>query len=220
MVWGLKEPIGFGDYRPEGKCQGWEAQLKQYWDNLSLDEQEQWGTYSARPELSLVDYFHKNYGSVPCELLPDKFQADRGYKSLSSLITVHSLLAVDEELKSIIEKLEPGVHQFWPIKILMPRGKVYPKQYYGMIIGNFRDSFVPEESEYVRYTKEVDSYWGCFGTKADHAKLTFSLEKIGGAHLFREKRVSSPRILISDELQSAIAEAELRIFKHHKVKVI
>jgi hypothetical protein len=56
-------------------------------------------------------------------------------KSLGSLVLLPDrLLAVDATLKEIIEGLEQGVHQFWPLRIIMPKGNELPVPYYGMVI--------------------------------------------------------------------------------------
>lgn len=220
MVWGVKEPDGFGDYRPEVDHDYGLEMMQKYHASLSHVEKKEIGM-EDRPLFSkLMKYYTFDKGQVPASLMPSECQTNKSYSKLAHLIILWGFLAVDEELKSIIEKLEPDVHQFWPIEILMPKGKIYPKQYYGMVIRNFRDSFVPEESEYLRYSQEVNHYWGGYGNKADTAKLAFSKAKIGNAQIWREHHIYSPGILISDELQSAIAEAGLRIFKHNKVKVI
>ena len=42
-------------------------------------------------------------------------------------------------MKRAIENLEPGVHQFqfWPIRIVMPKGREYPVPFYGTVIRRF-----------------------------------------------------------------------------------
>jgi len=48
---------------------------------------------------------------------PRSFNTVKGYKSLGSLIKLNNrILAVDQALRAIIERLEPGVHQFFPIE--------------------------------------------------------------------------------------------------------
>lgn len=142
-----------------------------------------------RPLFSkLMKYYLSDMGEVPNALLPSEWQIKKSYSNLASLITLWCFLAVDEELKSVIERIEPGVHQFWPVKILMPRGKVYPKQYYGMVIRNFRDSFVPRESEYNRYQSSDDMYFASGDAKRDYADLCFKQQNLKGVHLWREKK--------------------------------
>lgn len=57
------------------------------------------------------------------------------------------LLAVGGTLKEIIEEFDPGLHQFWPITIIMPKGKEYPTPYCGMVVRRFLDRFRPEHSD-------------------------------------------------------------------------
>jgi hypothetical protein len=101
------------------------------------------------------------------------------------------LLAVDATLKKIIETLEPGVHQFWPIRMTMPKGKDYPVPYYGMIICRFIDSFVPEQSD-VRQSEDV--FFAKGPTKKVFGNLTVSNTVVAGAHLWRERRLLIPNV--------------------------
>src|SRR5207245_173725 len=97
---------------------------------------------------------------------PTEYRMRETPKSLASLIQLTDrLLAVDATLKEIIETLEPGVHQFWPIRMPMPRGKDYPVPYYAMIIGRFIDSFVPEQSEFNQTSRGSNSFFANGPTK-------------------------------------------------------
>lgn len=120
---------------------------------------------------------------------------------------------------AIIEGLEPGVHQFWPIKITMPTGETYPKQYYLLRIGRFLDSFVPQESDVQAYK---ESEWGDYRVsipnKKNYTGLAVSEAAIGRSHLWRERLLLDPDILISDVLHSEITTAGLKMPKLHKLK--
>jgi hypothetical protein len=50
--------------------------------------------------------------------------------------------------------------------------------------------------------------------------LAVAQDVIAGAHLWREDKLSSPEILMSDALQAEIAVRDMRIFKHHKLKFV
>ena len=54
---------------------------------------------------------------------------------------------MDKALKDIIETLEPGVHQFWPIRIQTYKGIDHPTPYFGFVVGSFLDAFSPEHSD-------------------------------------------------------------------------
>jgi hypothetical protein len=141
-------------------------------------------------------------------------------KSLGSLLLLpNRLLAVDATLKEIIEGLEPGVHQFWPLRITMPKGEEYPVRYYGMIIRRFIDSFVPEQSVF-HQVSEAEAFYANGPTKKDYGNLTVLQSVVAGAHLWRERRLLRPEIFLSDDLQAEITRRGLRIFRHHQLKAI
>ena len=127
------------------------------------------------------------------------------------------LLAVTAPLKAMIEELEPGVHQFWPMRITMPRNRDYPAPYYGFLIRTFLDSFLPEKSEYKgRGTLVPSLYFGADYAK-DFKKLVFSKAVTGGHHIWREKHLRKPGILISDTFQELAKERGLTLFRHYRV---
>lgn len=149
MAWGSVEPGSFGDFFPNGNYVGWKEQLRDYYQNemssaekaeMEMEERILFSKFSGK--------FTKDRGPLKPQERPTEFRTVATHKSLASLIILNSrLLAVDASLKEVIETLEPGVHQFWPIRITMPKGKEYPVQYYGMVIRRFLDSFLPDQSE-------------------------------------------------------------------------
>lgn len=57
------------------------------------------------------------------------------------------VLAVDAVLKGVIEQLDPGIHGFYPVEIAMPKGRVFPRSYFVLVIGRYLQSFLPEHSK-------------------------------------------------------------------------
>ena len=146
---------------------------------------------------------------------PLEFRMVEARKSPASLLLLTGrLLAVDAPLKEIIETLEPGVHQFWPLRITQSTG-----QYYGMVIRRFLDSFVPEQSD-VLDSGGPSSFFAKSPTKKDYANVTLSKSAVAGAHLWRERRLFRPGVYLSDDLQAEIARRGLRMPRHHRLKVI
>ncbi|MBM1690689.1 hypothetical protein [Sulfitobacter geojensis] len=50
---------------------------------------------------------------------------------------------MSEAMKTEIEALEPGVHQFWPLAI--KRKNAYPGSYFGFVCGQWIDTFYRAE---------------------------------------------------------------------------
>lgn len=234
MTWALIEPGFGGDYWPEVEMEGYRSLLADYWRNEISDEDKKerfQGIADYRLFVSLK--FSKEIGTSPfgqvlTPLLeheaPTVVEAQKSYKNLASMIRLGHW-AVDEDLKVIIEEIEPGVHQFWPVTITMPRGKTYPKHYYVMVIGTFLDSFRPEACAEGLVTRTVKNEHFHFNEiklamkKADYAGLAFSKAAIGDHHLWRERTLRSwPEFMMSDKLKEAIDAAGLRMPKLYPVK--
>ena len=229
MAWGLMEPSGFGEFSPKGSFQGWNKQCETHFLSITstseVSELRLKGNQAyLHKAISELQYeastkFDGSDGRLETYEQPKEFRTARAHVNLSSLLDFGSLYFVDIQLKGLIEEFEPGIHQFWPIKISMPKNREYPIPYFGMVILQHLDTFIPEQSQFVRYDEEPDSYWGAH-KGAQYSGLSFSKSAIGKAHLWREKRISFPGTFISDALQTEIQERELRIFRHYKVREV
>ncbi|MBY0260194.1 DUF1629 domain-containing protein [Methylobacterium sp.] len=223
MVWGLVDPSSFGEFFPNGDYVGWEEAIKRYFDvEMSAEQRAARDNWDVSYRGDVARKFTEDFGQLEAHERPTEFKLTEPRKSLGSLIELTGrLLAVDTTLRDVIEALEPGVHQFWPLRIVTPKGKEYPGSYNGLIIRRFLDGFVSEQSEGFRFTSSTSQFAAADrDTKAGYAGLAFAQDVIAGAHLWREDKLSSPKILMSDALQAKIAAQNLRIFKHHKMRVV
>jgi hypothetical protein len=177
----------------------------------------EWGTVPLGPDRRVP------YSPIESHEAPRFFQTTKGCKALGSLIKLNSgLLAVDEALKAIIERLEPTVHHFFPIEIRMPRGKVYPANYYTLAIGQYFDSFSPENSKEGSFQSYPDypGYYNLEASKKVVTGLALIKAKFGTAHLWRERGFREWLACFSDEFIAEITSAGLRIPKHYKMKEV
>jgi len=230
MTWGMYEPTGDGDFWPYGEYLDGDAKLEHYFNNvMSQEERQLFNNRLSSYSLFTSDKLTDEIGvprkwdptlTPPMEHeLPSGYKTRRTYKKLGSLIKLDNRqIAIDAPFKEIIERLEPGVHQFWPFRIVMPKGKEYPVPYYGIRIGTFLEAFRPEQSDEGSYSVHNGFYTAHSDTKAGLAKLAMSREAIGSHHLWRERKLRRPQFYLSDELQAAIQQAGLRVTKHHKMK--
>ncbi|TCP35415.1 imm11 family protein [Rhodovulum marinum] len=233
MVWGLKEPSSFGQFFPDGDYVGWREHLTEHFKEKMSDEEK--AAADLKRPTSYIRYvtirFRLETGVAvdgapvlaPLEghELPREFRAERPIKTLGSLILLtNRLLAVDAALKDIIETFEPGVHLFWPLRITQANGDDYPEAFYGMVIRQFRDSFVPDASAEGAWTGDGWTYRVSIPNKKNYTGLALSGDAIGGAHLWRDRALTDPDFFFSDDVQQAIAGAGLKIPKHYKLKVV
>ena len=245
MVWGMNFPSSFGDFWPEGQFEvdesgqdGWSERLKSHYMEQSPEKRKGLFTYVDESPAKTA-HFYSGYvarkfineiGSQPDHTRPpptsikdheppQSFYTEKTYKNLGSMIALnYGLLAVDEELKAIIERVEPNKHQFFPIAIIMPKGVVYPKKYYILVIGQYCSSFSPEKSKSGSFRAIPNSdRFSHTETKAGITGLALAKDVYGKAHLWRERRLSDLSIFFSDELQAEIEKAGLRIPKHYKM---
>jgi hypothetical protein len=235
MVWALELPSSFGDFFPDGDYVGWRERLSDYF-NKEMPAQKKLQFIDNRPESYIYHVVQKfieergkkfpddpPIGPLEEHEKPKWFETEKRYNSLGSLIVLTSrLVAIDLALKEIIEQLEPGVHEFVPISITMPKNEVYPKPYYILIVGRFLESFVAEESIAGSWRKDGTSgyYFPQSNSKQHISNLAFSNSVIGGAHLWRERKLLRPDIFFSDTLQKEITKAGLRIPKHFQMKEV
>lgn len=227
MAWALKEPIGFGKYWPDGSYKHWYDELREHAvatrSSMSKEfEAEVFDDENNNLFISpFVEKFTKNRRLVVEEEAPKYFHTSKKYTELHSMLSSESrILLVDEDLKSLIEEFEPGVHQFFPIAINMPKGKVYPKHYYILVIGSFLEAYLPVEGTFNSSSGGGKRFFSLSHTKKEYNQLQLSKEVIASSHLWRDTRMASPNVFISDALQETIKESGLTIFVHHKVKEV
>ena len=221
MVWGLVDPNSFGDFFPYGDFVGWEEGIKRYFDEeMSAEQRAAFDNWDVSYRERVSRSFTEDRGLLEPHQRPSEFKMEEARKSLGSLLLLtNRLLAVDASLKQAIERLEPGVHQFWPLRITLPKGAEYPVAYSGMVIRRFIDGFVPEQSAGYQGSG-TDFFSTIQPTKKAYGDLAVSKSVVAGSHLWRERRLHRPNILFSDDLQAEITRQRLRIPKHHQLKAV
>jgi hypothetical protein len=225
-VWAWVAPGSFGDFFPNGDYVGWEEGIKRYFDEeMSAEQRAAFDNSHVRYGGQAARKFTEDMEPLEPHERPSEFRLMERPKSLGSLIKLNDrLLAVDATLQEIIETLEPGVHQFWPLRITLRKGQEYPVAYYGMVIRRFIDSFVLEQSD-VRQAEGgsgelFDFFYAKMPTKKAYGNLTVLKSVAAGAHLWRERRLHIPEVFFSDDLQAEMTRRGLRIPRHHKLKAI
>jgi hypothetical protein len=233
MVWGIMNP-GIGNYGPDGDFPGWKERLGAYYDeHLPAEQKALFGHGGGLPRDDYIyyvgdkfsmflgeKYMHMLVSPIEPHEVPPVFQMPKSYV-LASLITLkNGYWAVDEDLKAIIERLEPGVHQFYHVPFMAPRGKLYPKSYYIMLVAHRFNSFSPEGSEEGSYELNGQRYRP-FLYRSEHIpKLAFKRSMFGPAHVWKETAIAMLELLISDELQAECKKAGLRLPRNFKMREV
>jgi hypothetical protein len=231
MVWGMALPSSFGQFFPDGNYVGWDEELAAYFDDKmpadqkALFERPSHTSYArhvsekftSEPGLKRPGF--PPFGPIVAHEAPKRFEAEKQYASLGSLIQLNDrILAVEESLKDTIERFEPSAHYFFPIEIVMPKKLVYPKQYFVMAIGQYLDSFSPEKSDRASWAHDWQEY--CSIDEGNMSGLAMSRRAFGNAHLWREHRITNDFVCFSDQLMFEITRSGLRLPKQYKLKEI
>jgi hypothetical protein len=239
MVWGMALPGNFGAFFPNGEYVGWRDELNRYFKNEMPAEHKSLFIQNGRfypsyvmskfaedPGKQMPD--HPAYTPIELHEAPKKFVLQEKYTSLGSLIhTEDGILAIDEPLRDIIERFEPGVHQFFPLEIDVPfrenyekHFKKYSKQFFVFVIRQYIDSFLPDQSDSSAWKKPGKVSIRYKNDKTSMSGLAFSKQIFGNAHLWRERRMESLLVCFSDILMSEIRKARLRLPNPYRLKEI
>jgi hypothetical protein len=126
------------------------------------------------------------------------------------------LLCISSAFKAVIDRLEPELHQFFPVRLVDKRGKHLADHWF-WVVCNRIDSVDREHTslifrEYGRWVAPADLADDESPSGFDRSqpiRLVFNLGQIGGAHFWRDKYLLPGDLYCSYEARDAIAEAEL-----------
>lgn len=232
MVWGMYRP-GAGKFGPYGNEEGegdgpgrdgWSTRLKEHYKAQTEEEQRR---LFYHPEFTPCFHFypgrvekkfkhevgsHPSGANLPITPIephePMRFYVtEKGHKTIPSIISLPSMKwAVDENVKRLIDEMDPGVHHLYPFEIRSPRGKVYPVTYYMFVSSRWLDSFDEEKSQ---TWKIRDDYWSAPDSKAS-GKVTLMRRSIfGDAALWWERKLFNDLMCFSDEFAERLIASDL-----------
>lgn len=219
MAWGLVDQIDFGQCSLNGSFFNWRNDLRKIFEFDMDDEQRK--TYGNLPTEYIIrtaKKFVDSPGVIARNEYPIDFRLESSQRKFGSLLELESgILAVDDNLKALIERLEPATHLFWSINIYHKNGSKTEKNYFGFIINQFFDSFIPDKSsEFYTHTNGKSYHANDFSLKCfSNICLDASIAK--NKSIWRETKLISPEIMISDQLCDEIKKHGLKIFKHYKM---
>lgn len=151
---------------------------------------------------------------------PKFYRTEKGFDDLSSIVCLTDRIwAVDESVKAIIEDLEPGKHQLFPLEIRMPRGRVYPVCYYTLAVGQWHSSF--EYGGSSRDSAKVDGLnvvvdWRKKGVEG----LAFRAEEFGDSAMWRERQFGPNLMCYSDLFAERLLQSHLKLPKFWKMRTV
>ena len=165
--------------------------------------------------------------TIPAEHMPDSARIFTGHKALHDVFHVETELAVSRRFMEIIEAFEPGVHQFFPVRLLRKNGEPFEGEYFLL---NIRVAFNALN------TDQSDLHW----TEVEREGLTVRLPHITfgrivlqkgaveGHHLWRHKVTwqeegaelgfGTARVFCSDALYQEILRKKIKKFNARKAE--
>lgn len=219
MTWAVTSPLGFGDFLPSCDYVGWKEAIEQVFANMSETEQAKYGNRPTVLALAASEKFTSDKGPLKDYEKPREIRLLEKPKSLADLVQARDrLLVVSAPLKAIIEDLEPNRHQFWPIRLSLPRNGETDTRYFGIVVRTFLDSFDRDASDPGSWEIRHDRPHVTEAVKKCFQGIALNPEIIGSAHLWRERDFRGADLFMSDALMERIASAKLRIPKAYRLK--
>jgi hypothetical protein len=174
---------------------------------------------------TVSDIWMRGNGKLNPKEMPESLPLKKGPKSLPAVFFSNGGIVVcSGELKSIIEELDPGLHQFILIKVILKTGQDAPGTHFILNVHHTLDTIVDE------MTKSTKGSWTLPDDPKRHGRylseiapkagdVTVSRTKLTKTNLWREK--AYPDIyMMSDLLHDRIKNAGMRFFKTVKAAEI
>ena len=153
------------------------------------------------------------------ETVPTESQFHENPKTIPSIFNYSGAWLVDDKVKSVIESLEPGVHQFFPIKLLRVNGEVAEERWVLNICQRV-DGVEPEKSDLKIKRRPADELITSIMPYAAKRKVVLVERVIKGHHLWIDKRYIGSTTFLSVELREAFKAAGVTGGHFEKVEAV
>ncbi|WP_333815045.1 imm11 family protein [Tabrizicola sp.] len=137
--------------------------------------------------------------------IPTKFRWGGSAERMPDLMLSHSVMLASDKVKDIIEGLEPGVHQFFPLET-WAKGNTPARRMYLMNICNRLDSV--DRKKTTKPMRDQHSW-----RNGKPGELVFSLAQIGGHKLWHDKHIFDNMYFI-DDVKNAFEAASVSGVKY------
>jgi hypothetical protein len=147
--------------------------------------------------------------------LPTAMQIGGGQRGVTDYDGYNGLTYVSPRFKVLIESIEPGVHQFFLLRLLDKAGN-HLADHWVRVICNRIDSVDRANTTLVlkgiqwRHPGELsDGQVPLAAVTSQPVKLVFNSSQVGNAHFWRDKHILPGGLYCSDDAARQIAAAEL-----------
>ena len=130
-----------------------------------------------------------------------------------------AIIICQERLKSILDELDPGLHQFIPIRIEYPSGEGPEDQFFILNVHHMQDTIIDEKSKAdigpLMPNNSNRHYRLVFGFARKDGDITVDKSKLSSVNLWREPAYPG-LYMMSDALKQKLKRENLDFFNPHK----
>lgn len=187
--------------------------------NIVTAETPDWGggrPYHAEEGariLELVDAWRDGSRILMPDELPKQLVPHKPRKAWpDAFMSRNQMLIVREPVRNIIERFDPNLHQFFPIKFETKSGKEILGPWFMLVVMADQDSIVVEKSSVFINPNFPDTL--CSATSTKPGELFVDPSRQAGVHLWREKRFKG-HLWGSDQIVAEMEAQGLKFFRSH-----
>ena len=160
--------------------------------------------------------------------VPTRAFLESDHKTVADFVPISARLAMCPEARALIEALEPGLHQFFPVEIVRKRGRkpiyridgrVLDEPYYLFNVQTVLDAVCIERSE-VEVVPRTDGRPPSVYPLPANYNIALFRSIVAGHHVWRGHYHLSSYLFFSDALVSQIQAKKLRQLDFHHLAEI
>jgi hypothetical protein len=186
-----------------------------YLVDFTANPQDQVAFRFEPPAPPLDDYLDINRGvTFSPNQVPTRAVATSSHKSLPTLVSLNAWWGASDTFRNMVEAREPGVHQFFPIEIVLKGGLLPFEPYWIFNIQQRVDAVVIERSqvEWAHYpgAEPVMHLPPRLAPGERPYPLVLDRRLTAGRHVWRGDTQLSVYVFFSDDLMSAYKKVKMR----------
>ncbi|CTQ51842.1 hypothetical protein LP7551_00358 [Roseibium album] len=147
---------------------------------------------------------------ITVEGFPRALKIVSAHKTLPDFFLLSGKYAVSDRMKDVLEKLEPGVHQYIPVILQKKSGEPFEGEFFVLHPCSAVDAIVPEQSDVSFHTTPAGRITMRF--KKVRPKLTVQKEKIKDRHFWTGDESFNRNFFSSNAFFDEAQKAKLKGF--------
>lgn len=181
-----------------------------YWVKLAYARGEPQFEFQDDPQSK--KYFGLSMGKPVDSIdVPTTADETKGRKKLADIFSMPGLNAVSSRFRDLVEGLEPGVHQFFPLKLFYKNGSRVEEDYFVFNCTVSFDCLLTAQSEVTWYG--LDDPNECPRVRVGwRDRIVLSRPAIAGRHVWCPLKIRHAGIYVSDEMYAQMSEMEMKYF--------